>query len=112
MGSSPQIIFQSTDYPLLDALRARWLEVEIEQRAFVKVLTADRLLATVQYINLHGQTWQYPLWRQMYHLVNQSTYHRGQVSMMLSQWGEHVPTDFLIFHDELNSSIFGSGTEI
>lgn len=38
----------------------------------------------------------------MYHLVNHSSYHRGQVITMLRQLGAQVvPTDFLVYHDEL-----------
>jgi uncharacterized damage-inducible protein DinB len=107
MGRSPQTVFQATDFPRPDTLRAKWLEVEIEQRAFIEVLTTERLVAIVRYVNLQGQIWQYPLWRQMYHVVNHSSYHRGQVSTMVSQLGaQPVPTDFLIFHDELEAGAF------
>lgn len=42
--------------------------------------------------------------RQMYHLVNHSTYHRGQVAAMLRQLGlRPIATDFLVFHDEMES---------
>ena len=35
------------------------------------------------------------------HLVNHSTYHRGQVTTLLRQQGATgVPTDFLVFIDE------------
>lgn len=104
-GSSPQTIFQVTDFPRQDDLRARWSEVVIGQRDFVEVLTPERLLAVVSYVNLQGQRWQYPLWREMYHVVNHSSYHRGQVTTMLRQLGARpVPTDFLVFHDELDSA--------
>jgi len=105
-GTSPQTVFQATDFPLPDALRARWLEVEVEQRAFLEAVTAERVLSIVRYVNLQGQTWEYPLWRQMYHVVNHSTYHRGQITAMLRQLGARpVPTDFLMFHDEMESHV-------
>jgi uncharacterized damage-inducible protein DinB len=103
-GISPQSVFQAGDFPVLDAVRARWLEVEIEQRAFLETVTSERLLADVSYVNLQGQTWCYPLWRQMYHVVNHSTYHRGQLTTMLRQLGAPgVATDFLVFYDELGA---------
>jgi uncharacterized damage-inducible protein DinB len=84
----------------VDSLQTRWLEVEVEQRAFVESLAAEHLRSLVHYVNLQGQSWHYPLWRQMYHMVNHSTYHRGQVIMMLRQLGARpVAIDFLIFHD-------------
>jgi uncharacterized damage-inducible protein DinB len=105
-GTSPEAVFEGTDFPHSDALRARWLGIEIEQRAFLEAVTADRLLAVVRYVNLQGQTWQYPLWHQLYHLVNHSSYHRGQITTMLRQLGARpVSTDFLVFHDELDSRI-------
>jgi uncharacterized damage-inducible protein DinB len=103
-GRSPQSVSDAADFPDLDAVRTRWSEVEIEQRAFLDALTAERLLAAVRYLNLQGETWQYPLWRTMYHVVNHSSYHRGQVTTMLRQLGAPaLPTDFLVFHDELES---------
>ncbi|MGH7612562.1 MAG: DinB family protein [Gemmatimonadales bacterium] len=105
-GTSPRTVFQATDFPLPDSLKTRWLEVELEQRGFVESTTAERLLCIVRYVNLQGQTWEYPLWRQMYHIVNHSSYHRGQVTTMLRQVGARpIATDFLVFHDEVDSSV-------
>jgi len=103
-GTSPQVVFQGTHFADADALRARWLELDVEQRAFVETLTTERLLSLVQYVNVQGHTWRYLLWRQMYHVVNHSSYHRGQLTMMLRQLAARpVRTDFLVFHDELDS---------
>jgi uncharacterized damage-inducible protein DinB len=47
------------------------------------------------------EVWEYALWRQIYHLFNHSTYHRGQVTRMLRLLdAEPVATDFLAFWDE------------
>jgi uncharacterized damage-inducible protein DinB len=103
-GTSPQVVFGARDSPDVRTLRARWLDVEIEQRAFIEAVTTEDLLRPVPYVNLQGQTWQYPLWRQMYHVVNHSTYHRGQLTTMLRQLAARpIATDFLVFHDELES---------
>lgn len=103
-GHSPQSVFQAADFPDLDAVRTRASEVEIELRTFLDAITAERLLTVVRYLNLQGETWQYPLWRTMYHVVNHSGYHRGQLTTMLRQLGARaLPIDFLVFHDELES---------
>jgi uncharacterized damage-inducible protein DinB len=53
------------------------------------------------YQNLKGETWRYPLWQQMHHVVNHSTYHRGQVVTMLRQLGAAAPaTDLLVYYDQ------------
>jgi len=76
-GISPQTDFQSSDFPSCDAVRARWSDLAVEQRMFLDAVTSERLLAVVRYMNLKGETWRYPLWRQMYRVVHHSTYHRG-----------------------------------
>ena len=84
----------------------RWSEVEAEQRAFVESLTTERLLSPVRYVNLQGESWEYPLWRQMVHVVSHSGYHRGQLATLLRQLGaKPLPTDFLLFHDQLEGSV-------
>jgi uncharacterized damage-inducible protein DinB len=103
-GTSPQVVFDARDFTDVSALRVRWLDMEIEQQAFIEAMTTEGLVHLVQYVNLHGQTWRYPLWRQMYHVVNHSSYHRGQLTTMLRQLGARpMTTDFLVFHDELGS---------
>ena len=103
-GSSPRHTFDSREFTDVNALKTRWLAFVAEQRTFVGAVTAERLGAVLSYVNLQGQTWQYPLWRQMYHVVNHSTYHRGEVTTMVRQLKSvPVATDFLVFHDELGS---------
>lgn len=105
-GLSPHAVFQAAEFPSPDAVRARWSEVESEERRFLEEVTVERLLAVVRYVDLEGQSWQYPLWRQMYHVVNHSTYHRGQLSTMLRQLGaQPIPTDLLVFDDEQKSGL-------
>ena len=102
-GTSPQHRFDSAEFPDVNALNTRWVALKTEQRAVIESITAARLGAVVEYVNLQGQTWRYRLSRQMYHVVNHSTYHRGQLTTMLRQLGRvPVPTDFLVFHDELD----------
>jgi len=101
-GTSPKMVFEPADFPRAEGLEVRWLEIEADQRVFLDGLTSQRLASIVRYLNLQGQPWEYPLWRQMYHLVNHSSYHRGQVTAMLRQLGcRAVSTDFLVFHDDV-----------
>jgi uncharacterized damage-inducible protein DinB len=103
-GTSPQDRFNAAEFPHVHTLTSRWLELKAEQGAFVEAVTGERLHAVLTYVNLQGQNYRYALWRQMYHVVNHSTYHRGQLTTMLRQLGRvPVPTDFLVFHDELDS---------
>lgn len=100
-GESPKRVFAPDEFPDLDAIAACWRDVDRDQQDFITALTDDRLLARLSYENLQGQRWEYPLAHMMQHLVNHSSYHRGQVVTLLRQLGQTPPpTDFLVFFDE------------
>ena len=88
--------------PDLRSLRLRWVEIEREQLEFLERLTADDLERPISYENPPGTTWTYTLAEMLQHVVNHSTYHRGQIAAMLRQLGTAPPpTDYLIYFDEL-----------
>lgn len=104
---SPQAMLAPADFPTLACLRAKWVEVENEQMKFVRGVTEVSLKKMSAYENTLGETWRYPLQHMMQHLVNHSTYHRGQVVAMLRQLGAEAPaTDFLIFLDMMPHMLF------
>jgi uncharacterized damage-inducible protein DinB len=95
------------DLPVSDlndaaAVGTRWRALEEEQRRFVGALTPELLARRIAYRNFAGETWEYTLAHTMQHVVNHSTYHRGQVVTLLRQLGRKPPmTDFLYYFDEL-----------
>jgi uncharacterized damage-inducible protein DinB len=101
-GTSPTILFPPVDFPDVEHLRARFREVTAERDAFLRGLAGETLFEPVEYRNLEGETWSHPLWQQLVHVVNHSTYHRGQVVTMLRQLGATpASTDFLVYWDPL-----------
>jgi uncharacterized damage-inducible protein DinB len=86
-------LFRPDTFPDLAALRAKWAEVENEQADFVGLLTDEDLGKMISF-----RTMEVSLMHLMQHLANHSTYHRGQVSLMMRQLGA-VPlaTDFHMF---------------
>jgi uncharacterized damage-inducible protein DinB len=99
---SPKAMLPAADFQTPGAIEQRWKEIQQVQNTFLTCITSERLRASVSYTNLRGQTYAYPLWRQMAHVVNHSSYHRGQVITLLRQLGAApVPTDLLIFYDEM-----------
>jgi uncharacterized damage-inducible protein DinB len=104
LGESPKRLFASEEFPDIASLESRWAEVERDQVSFIAGLTDEQLQATVSYENLQGQRWAYSLAHMMQHVVNHSSYHRGQVVTLLRQLGQIPPaTDFLLFFDETAS---------
>ena len=97
---SPKALFNPADFPNLNSLRTRWAEIEREQTDFIGGVTDESLDRVIAYVNTKSEEWRYPLWQMMQHVVNHSTYHRGQVATLLRQLGaEPVPTDLLVFFD-------------
>ncbi len=49
----------------------------------------------VDFKNLRGEAYSFPLWQLMLHVCNHSTYHRGQINSMIKQaGGTPVGTDY------------------
>ena len=87
-GRSPRKFFDdAASFPDLDAIRARWDGIERDTRAFVATLTDADLARVVEYTNMQGERWAYPLWQQMLHQVNHATQHRSETAMMLTRLG-------------------------
>jgi uncharacterized damage-inducible protein DinB len=101
-GRSPAGLPPGTEYPDLASLRARWDVFGPELLDFVSEVTASELEQAVEYRNLKGKTFSYPLATMLQHLVNHGSYHRGQVATMLRQLGATpVSTDLLRYRDSL-----------
>lgn len=103
-GLSPTPVFSPADFPNVESLRKRFQSVATERSAFLQGITAERLLHVLEYRNVKGEICRYPLWQQLHHVVNHSTYHRGQVATMLRQLGAApAATDLLVYYDERGS---------
>ena len=99
-GRSTKLVFAATAFPTAVDLASHWAKIRKEQGRYVEGLSVDKLQQSLRYTNLKDEVWEYPLWRQLYHLLNHSSYHRGQVTNMLRQLGIQPPTtDFLNFCD-------------
>ena len=100
-GNSPRALPAADSIADFPSLQAYWNDVKAEQHSFLAELTEERLQQRVDYINLYGEKYGYPLSDQMRHLVNHSTYHRGQVTLLLRMLGKRpVSTDYLLYFDE------------
>jgi uncharacterized damage-inducible protein DinB len=86
-------LFRPDAFPDVAAVQLRWAEVEREQVEFVNRVTNESLERM-----LPLRTTQIRLAHLMQHLANHSTYHRGQVALLMRQLDvEPLPTDFHVF---------------
>ena len=94
-------LLDTADYPTIPAARQKWDEVEQQMGEFVGNLTEENLAAVVTYQTTEGKQFSNPLWQMMQHVVNHSTYHRGQIVTMLRQLGvKPKGTDLITFYRE------------
>ncbi|HEX6307687.1 MAG TPA: DinB family protein [Longimicrobiales bacterium] len=99
-GISPTALPADWELGTLEDLGRRWQAVEAEQTRFIDALDDPRLAAPITYRNFAGDTFRVPLATLLRHLVNHSTYHRGQVTTMLRQLGAAtVATDLVLHHN-------------
>jgi uncharacterized damage-inducible protein DinB len=85
------------DFPDRDALGAGWAETSAELGFFLAALTAGQVQSEITWTNSRGETFTRPLWQPVLHLVNHSTYHRGQVVSLLRQLGYDPPSTDLVY---------------
>jgi uncharacterized damage-inducible protein DinB len=86
-------LFHPSAFPNVAAVQSKWAEVEKEQTEFVNGVTNESLGKMLPF-----RTTQVSLGHLMQHMANHSTYHRGQVALMMRQLGaEPLATDFHVF---------------
>ena len=93
-------------FPTFDAVITRWKTIETDIDGFCRTLKTDEdILRICDYKDLKGNAYSGPLHQLMQHLVNHSTYHRGQVVTMLRQTGlKPVATYLVKFYREMKKS--------
>ncbi len=86
-------LFNPDAFPNVAAVRLKWAEVEKEQAEFVNGVTNESLEEMLPF-----RTTPVRLAHLMQHVANHSSYHRGQVALMMRQLdAEPVATDFHVF---------------
>ncbi len=96
-GKTLERLPEVADFPDWERLTAAWSETSAELGFFLAALTADQASADLTWTSSEGVTYRRPLWQPVLHLVNHSTYHRGQVVSQLRQLGYQAPSTDLIY---------------
>ena len=88
--------------PELDDLRTRLASVEEERRAWLESRSEEDLQRPLDYRNLAGEAFTNRLADLCRHVVNHSSYHRGQLTTLLRQVGAEPPsTDYVRYLREV-----------
>lgn len=97
-GRSPSALPKAENYGDLSQIEARWKTIDADVNYFVQALCRDDISQVIEFRNIKGVVQTHPLWETMQHMVNHSTYHRGQVTTLLRQLGGTAQaSDMLLF---------------
>jgi len=97
-GVSPAGMQDSLRSAGFEGVRTYCREVAAVQADFVDNLQEIDLDVEIGYRNLRGDQLAYPLWHMLRHVVNHSSYHRGQVTTMIRQLGATAVSTDMIGH--------------
>jgi uncharacterized damage-inducible protein DinB len=99
-GVSPTRAFDEAEFENVIAVRDRWTVIEEHRASWLAGLRPEAAAAAIQFRTLAGnQEFVTPLWKLVQHLVNHSTYHRGQVVTLLRQLGAPATSTDLLYFD-------------
>lgn len=100
-GESPAAVPEWGSLERATALMQKLSEIEGDRAEFLRGLADDDLARPLSYRNLKGEEYSQPLVDQLLHVVNHSTYHRGQIATLSRQGGFPAPaTDLIVFKRE------------
>lgn len=103
-GVSPTEVLDEGEFADVVALRDRWSVIEEHRASWWKALPEDGVSRKLKYKNLKGEAFEARLWELVQHVVNHSSYHRGQVITMLRQLDAKAPaTDLVVYDRELKA---------
>lgn len=100
-GRAPSAFPKAENYGDLSQIKARWKTIDADVNYFVRALSAEDISQVLEFRNIKGVVLTHPLWETMQHMVNHSTYHRGQITTLLRQLGGTAQaSDMLLFFRE------------
>ena len=106
-GESPSALVTPSDIPTLTALQDRWTVLRRDILQFVVALSAEKLREPLSYEDTKGNRYSQPLSQLIRHVINHSTYHRGQITSMLRQLGvtPAASVDLITYYREVDENL-------
>jgi uncharacterized damage-inducible protein DinB len=97
-GLSPAAVPTESEFPTLDALKARWTDEEGKMRGYLASVSEQALNALVRYKTTKGVPSENVLWHLLLHVVNHGTQFRAEAAVALTEHGQSPgDLDMLVF---------------
>ena len=92
---------KAAEIPSLAALKKIWEEVGYDTARWLGIMTDKKLGESFVMKTSKGETYAHVYWQAFQHMINHSSYHRGQIVTMLRQLDiQPVSTDLILFYRE------------
>ncbi|MER3523267.1 MAG: damage-inducible protein DinB [Ignavibacteria bacterium] len=96
---NPQPFLKAENFATAAELRAIWKQVGHDTAQWIATMTDKKLQDVFEMQTLKGDAYRHVYWQAFQHVVNHSSYHRGQIVTMLRQLGaQPVSTDLIVFY--------------
>lgn len=100
-GLPTEPFLKADDVASLSGLKNLWEKIGHDTAQWLSGMNDKKLQETFAMKTLKGETFTHQYWQAFQHLINHSTFHRGQVITMMRQLGVKPPvTDLIIFYRE------------
>jgi uncharacterized damage-inducible protein DinB len=96
VGKPDPGFISAADAPTVDAVKNIWIAVGFETAKFLSTMTDRKLQESFTMKTSKGETFTHLYWQAFQHMVDHSSYHRGQVVTMMRQQGITPPVTGLI----------------
>jgi len=98
-GTSPRHMLLEEEFATVTIAITRWKQIDAELEDFTGQLKESDLERVFPFMTTEGKELSNILWQAMQHLVNHSSYHRGQIATLLRQVS-HTPrgTDLIKYY--------------
>jgi uncharacterized damage-inducible protein DinB len=100
-NGNPQPFLKAPEIPNAVELRKFWEKAGYETAKWLGMMSDKRLGESFEAKTLKGDLFRQTFWQAFQHMVNHSSYHRGQIVTMLRQIdATPVSTDLILFYRE------------
>ena len=96
LGTPDRSFLSTAEVPTLTDIRTTWERVGLETARFVGTMNDRKLQETFTMTTAKGETFVHSYGQAFQHVVDHSTYHRGQIVAMMRQLGVTPPSTGLI----------------
>ncbi len=102
IGKPETTLLQPQEVGSLAALRNLWENVSRQMARFLSTLSVKKLNESFTIVTTEGKQFTHTYQQVLQHLVNHSTYHRGQITTLMRQLdAKPASTDLIVFYRQM-----------